>query len=284
MILTDEVNIFVSNKVIGYYRDLGYDIIPNSLNCIKVKDLLKKSMVRIDVKCDICGLEKNINYQKYNKNIQKYNIYTCNSSCAQFKNRLTLEMLYGSQNFNRSVENKLKTKEKYDKITREIEDRGYINCIKCQNDRGLSEFLVKNERYKHICRICRNQQSYINRNKAPHIKAWRSVLRGFLQRNKIKKSSKTIELLKYTPEDLKIHIENLFTEGMTWDNYGTWHIDHIVHLTLFKNDTPAHIVNELFNLRPLNSKLNISRHNNMDSDCLKLMMRYKTYIKEEYIK
>jgi hypothetical protein len=283
MILTDEVNIFISNKIIGYYRGAGYDIVPNSVNCIKVKDLLKYSTVRIDVKCDICGFEKNLSYQKYNKNIEKYNIYTCNSSCAQFKNKLTLKKLYGSDNFNRSEENKLKTKEKYDKITDEINYKGYINCIKCNTDRDLSEYLVKNGRYKHICRLCRNKKSYDNRNKSPHIKAWRSVLRGYFLRMNLKKHDKTHNLLKYSSEEFKQHISNLFTGNMSWDNYGTWHIDHVVHLTLFKNDTPCHIVNSLKNLRPLESFRNISRHNFIDDDCLKMIPEFQTYIKEEYI-
>jgi hypothetical protein len=59
-------------------------------------------------------------------------------------------------------------------------------------------------------------------------------------------------------------------------------VDHIVHLTLFRDDTPCYIVNELSNLRPLNSKLNISRHNNLDDDCLKMMVKYQDYIKDEY--
>ena len=34
---------------------------------------------------------------------------------------------------------------------------------------------------------------------------------------------------------LKEHIEKQFTEGMTWDNYGKWHIDHIVPIK-YKKD------------------------------------------------
>ena len=36
----------------------------------------------------------------------------------------------------------------------------------------------------------------------------------------------TWSFLPYTVEELMQHLEKLFTEGMTWQNYGEWHIDH----------------------------------------------------------
>ena len=51
--------------------------------------------------------------------------------------------------------------------------------------------------------------------------------------------------------DLKNYIESLFTEGMSWDNYGEWHIDHITQVISFDKETPSNIVNALSNLRPL---------------------------------
>jgi len=42
------------------------------------------------------------------------------------------------------------------------------------------------------------------------------------------KSKATQELIGCTIAHLKSHIEGLFTEGMYWDNYGSWHIDHII--------------------------------------------------------
>lgn len=44
------------------------------------------------------------------------------------------------------------------------------------------------------------------------------------------KSSSTFELIGCSAEQFKDHIESLFTEGMSWDNYGFygWHIDHII--------------------------------------------------------
>ena len=45
----------------------------------------------------------------------------------------------------------------------------------------------------------------------------------------IKKKNSTYELIGCTPNDLKIHLQSKFKEGMSWDNYGFkgWHIDHI---------------------------------------------------------
>lgn len=43
------------------------------------------------------------------------------------------------------------------------------------------------------------------------------------------KSGKRWELLAgYTVDELKHHLENKFVNGMSWDNIGKWHIDHIM--------------------------------------------------------
>jgi len=41
------------------------------------------------------------------------------------------------------------------------------------------------------------------------------------------KSLKTIELIGCSLEFLRKHLESQFKEGMSWSNYGKWHIDHI---------------------------------------------------------
>jgi len=41
------------------------------------------------------------------------------------------------------------------------------------------------------------------------------------------KSIKTLELIGCSIKELKLHLENKFIEGMNWENYGKWEIDHI---------------------------------------------------------
>lgn len=164
-------------------------------------------------------------------------------------------------------------------------------CSKCQNLKSTDEFGVDRKMkdgLKRYCKVCRknesdkekdkkrkqewylkNKELTINRScirqiekrvergeylkeyykKNPHIYSWRSLVYRTLN-GKIKNSS-TIDLLGYSYKELKEHITSLFTDGMSWDNYGEWHIDHVKPLSSFDDNTPIHVVNALSNLQPL---------------------------------
>jgi len=63
------------------------------------------------------------------------------------------------------------------------------------------------------------------------------------------------DLVGYTREQLKIHLEKQFTTGMTWENYGEWHIDHKIPVSVFNYSCPDDLDFKrcwsLKNLRPL---------------------------------
>lgn len=78
------------------------------------------------------------------------------------------------------------------------------------------------------------------------------------------KTSRTFDMVGYTPHDLKLHLEAIFLPGMTWDNYGkVWHIDHIIPQSKF---TPDQIREcwQLPNLWPLWKHLNLAKSNDPD--------------------
>jgi len=60
---------------------------------------------------------------------------------------------------------------------------------------------------------------------------------------------------------MRTHIEKQFTKGMTWDNYGEWHIDHIMPCAQFdlSNQMHADICFNWQNLRPLWAEHNMSK-------------------------
>ena len=103
----------------------------------------------------------------------------------------------------------------------------------------------------------------LTKERNPHVLAWRSILTNSLKRLGKKKEDETIELLGYSSIQLKEYIERLFTEGMSWENYGEWHIDHIKPVSKFDSDTPVDIVNSLENLQPLWAFDNLSKGNKL---------------------
>lgn len=60
-------------------------------------------------------------------------------------------------------------------------------------------------------------------------------LRGRIHKvlRKNKKVGSAIKDLGCTLEFLKHHLESKFTDGMTWNNYGKWEVDHIKPLSKF---------------------------------------------------
>lgn len=147
----------------------------------------------------------------------------------------------------------LKEKEQYrnDPINKDrIKD--YLKSYREEHREEMREYIRNNP---HI--NSKHQANY--RKKYPHIIAWRSVLYSTLKRMGTVKESKTIKLLGYSAQQLKEHIESKFEFGMTWENHGEWHIDHIHPVSKFLDNTSVNIVCSLDNLQPLWSFDNLSK-------------------------
>jgi hypothetical protein len=80
-----------------------------------------------------------------------------------------------------------------------------------------------------------------------------------------KKGESTWNFLPYSVEDLMQHLEKLFRTGMTWNNYGEWHIDHKKPESLFNyssvKDKEFQECWALKNLQPLWAKDNQKKSN-----------------------
>ena len=77
-----------------------------------------------------------------------------------------------------------------------------------------------------------------------------------------KKSTKTLNLLDVkNVSEVKIHLEKQFKNGMTWNNHGEWHIDHIIPCASFNLRCPVQQLAcfNYKNLQPLWASDNMSK-------------------------
>jgi hypothetical protein len=99
------------------------------------------------------------------------------------------------------------------------------------------------------------------RKKYPHKYIWYDIIRKSLRGYLLNDGDKRKIDLGYTQKELKQRLECQFKDGMSWDNYGEWHVDHKKPITKFNVDTPVDVVNALCNLQPLWAKDNLSKGN-----------------------
>jgi hypothetical protein len=74
-----------------------------------------------------------------------------------------------------------------------------------------------------------------------------------------RKSEHTIDLLGCSIKQLRQHLQSQFRPGMTWQNYGKWHIDHIRPCASFNLQDPIEQTKcfNYTNLQPLWAKDNL---------------------------
>ena len=113
------------------------------------------------------------------------------------------------------------------------------------NKEKLKEYR-KNRRQENIEDIRRYNREY-RKKRRQQDPAWKLAHNiGCVVRDAIKKegSSKkgesVLQHLPYTAEQLKEHIESKWAEGMSWQNYGEWHIDHIYPQSKLPYDSMEH--------------------------------------------
>ena len=162
-------------------------------------------------------------------------------------------------------------------------------CTTCIEEKEVGEF------YSHdaICKTCKkeanknygkeNRESILKNRKEnkertrkykreryrtdPQFKLMHNLRRRILYAlNGKAKSASTLELLGCSIQQLKDHLESQFTEGMTWENQGQWHVDHIRPCSSFKLEDPEEQKKccNFRNLQPLWAHDNLSKGAKLD--------------------
>lgn len=157
------------------------------------------------------------------------------------------------------------------------------DCKKCLKNRPVIHSVAYwNEKF--ICKNCRTNLEIKKRQQQDKQNYFKirdnlrdrlgDILRRMICNKNIQKCSRN-EMIGCSSQELKLHLENQFQEGMTWENYGGndyskrhWHVDHIKPLSLFdlSNSQEQIKANHYTNLQPLWSIDNLIKSNKYEPD------------------
>jgi hypothetical protein len=231
--------------------------------------------------CKICISEKNKTpEEKLKENKRRYE-WVKNNKEKILKYRKTSYEKHKNSILKKNKEWKLKNIEQYKKISKEYREQNkekLKNLKKEYREKNRDKVLnltrewVKKNQESHQKKkkeyreseqgLLKKRENYHkNKNNNKHIIIWRTILNNTFKRIGTKKQDKTIELLGYSAIELKEHIEKLFVEGMSWENHGEWHIDHIKPVSKFDKTEKISIINSLDNLQPLWAVDNLKKSN-----------------------
>lgn len=192
-------------------------------------------------------------------------------SCQKEKNKK-----YYSQNRDHILLNKSKIRKskidqnsKIRRIRRMFDscDENQSVCTKCLSIKDKENFLKDRSRKNGLsaqCNECKNKY-YKNRKKDDIIfkisTNIRSMISSYVKSKGIRKSKMSEEIIGCNFTDLKIYLEFKFIDGMNWENYGLWHIDHIIPISYAKSEEDLYRLNHYSNFQPLWAKDNLSKGN-----------------------
>lgn len=227
---------------------------------VKTSDLFSKDNKRkdgINVYCKSCAAIKKKAYRDKNKDIinQKSRQYYIDNreKCIESKKKWSSENKDYYKKYN--SENKERINELYNKRKHRYVDN--IKSYYLKNKEKISEYhkkyrLDNKEKINKRIRSYRKNRLVIDSVYFTKIKVTRLVRESFKRRKSLKNTN-TEEILGCSYDYFKSYMEKMFSEGMSWSNYGYdgWHIDHIIPLSTAKTKSDVIKLNHHTNLQPL---------------------------------
>ena len=144
-------------------------------------------------------------------------------------------------------------------------NRGMPNCEWWMDKRQHDQFRKKST---EVCNERRKIRIKTD-NLYKLIQSIRCLISCGFQRKGYTKNSKTHEILGCTFEYFAKHIEDQFTDGMSWANRSEWHLDHRLPVSAARSEDEVVKLNHYTNFQPMWAKDNISKSDKHDPEELK---------------
>lgn len=146
-------------------------------------------------------------------------------------------------------------------------------CYVCCEHKVITDFYTdgsKGDGRSSKCKVCSNISSRIRRKKKKYNNMsfkLRCKMMDILKRHHslkgFKREKSNLDIIGLSWEKLKEYLESNFKEGMSWENYGEWHIDHVIPHSLALDVNEFYSLNYYINLQPLWSLENCKKGNKL---------------------
>jgi len=93
----------------------------------------------------------------------------------------------------------------------------------------------------------------------------RRRIRAILKSKNLRRRLPSETLVGCSYSELKIYLESKFENGMSWENQGSWHIDHIIPLSSANTESEIYKLCYFTNLQPLWAEDNLKKGNRLFS-------------------
>ena len=198
--------------------------------------------------CNCCKIEKSITNFSNNKRFEDNK----NPTCKECDKMRSLKYYYSNKEL---VE--LKRKEYIQTEKYKIRRQNYLKENREEINRVKKLYKLNNRE-----NILQKKKDYYQRKKNDPIFALTKRLRQGIYRSiRGVKLRSSLDILGCTEEKFKIHIENQFTDDMSWDRLNEIHIDHIIPISSAETLEDVYRLNHYTNLQPLWARDNIQKYN-----------------------
>lgn len=158
--------------------------------------------------------------------------------------------------------NSSRKKEYYKEWSEKNKDKNKIRRKNYYEDNkdAISE---KHKKWYQDTKLERNKYYQKRRTDNINVKIKENCSRRIRSAIKSAKTDKTLDLIGCSIGFLKSYLEDKFQDGMSWDNYGEWHIDHIKPCSSFdlSDVDQQKLCFNYLNLQPLWAIDNIKKSN-----------------------
>jgi hypothetical protein len=200
--------------------------------------------------CNVCNISKpETSFRQYS-HAPKYRRNCCND-CRREKDRIRRETEgYKSPD-------KRTNKEKIERLNKWRKE----NPEKVKSAQEKWKEYNKKWKANNSEKVKESRKKYNQNPKTKITESVRRRIKKYMLIKNITKKNKTFEIVGCTPDELKLHLERLFVEGMSWNNYGFygWHIDHKIPLSSANTEEELLSLCHFSNLQPLWAQDNLKK-------------------------